>query len=328
MACVIYLSANQYFGQRIDCRDDAGKQKSHYDNYCWMTGSYISHRHFNGTIGKSIISYGVAPDHVPRSEREYQKYYQWVPIFLTIHALIFCVPSYCWKVWERRTMERLIGSLSDEFFLKPEQEGSILNIYNFLLHSHYRVRHRIYALHYLLAELMNLVTVVLNVLLLNFFVEGFWFQFWPVIQMLFQFDYDEWVPATAHLFPRIAKCEYYVVGSSGTIQNVDLLCLLPLNLLNEKIYAGVYLWFLLLLGISVFNVLWELLLLLSRSLRLFIVSAEYREVPGTWWERALDDGRYSQWFLFRKLAKNLSTSIVYSLVDRLHYTDREEYYLK
>lgn len=51
--------------------------------------------------------------YVPEEERDYQKYYQWVSLFLIIETLILCIPAYCWKVWEKRTMDRLIGSLGE-----------------------------------------------------------------------------------------------------------------------------------------------------------------------------------------------------------------------
>lgn len=274
------------------------------------------------------MHYGVSPQHVPENERDYQKYYQWVSIFLMIHALILCVPAYCWKVWERRTMQRLIGTLSDEFFVSPEKEERLQNLFNFFLHSHYRISHRIYALRYLLAELLNLLAVTGNVLLLNLFLRGFWWQFWPAVQVLFSFDYQSWLSASARIFPRLAKCEFFFVGASGGIQSLQSLCLLPLNVLNEKIYAGVYLWFLVLFVVSAVNVAWKLLLLACRPLRMFCVRVEYREVPAYQWEAALDEGSYGQWFLFRRIAGNLSTSVVHTLVDRLCHTAREEYYLK
>lgn len=281
-----------------------------------------------GTIGSHMINYGVAARPVPVEEREYQQYYQWVSIFLMIHAALFLIPAHCWKLWERRTLERLIGALSDDFFVQPGNEAAVQHLYEFFLHSHYRVRHRLYALRYLLAELLNLATVAANVLLLNVFLRGFWFEFWPAVHLLFAFDYPGWLEASARLFPRLAKCEFFFSGPSGGLQDLQSLCLLPLNVLNEKIYAAVYLWFLVLLAISGLNVLWKLLLLASRPLRLLVIRAEYREVPAYQWDGALDGGRYSQWFLFRHIAKNLSTSIVHALADRLCHTTREEYYLK
>lgn len=211
--------------------------------------------------------------------------------------------------------------------MQSAKEENLQNLYNFFLHSHYRIRHRIYAIRYFLAEVLNLITVGVNILLLNVFLSGFWFDFWPAIQILFEFNYDGWLEATAHVFPRVAKCEYFFGGPSGGIQNIDALCLLPLNVLNEKIYTAIYLWLVVLFVISALNIAWKLLLICSCSLRMLIIRAEYREVPSYQWDGALDGGRYSQWFLFRHIAKNLSTSIVHTLADRLCHTAREEYYI-
>lgn len=49
-ACVVFLSANEYFRVRIDCVDSTGKHKQQLDNYCWMMGTYINQKHFNGNI--------------------------------------------------------------------------------------------------------------------------------------------------------------------------------------------------------------------------------------------------------------------------------------
>jgi hypothetical protein len=36
------------------------------------------------------------------------------------------------------------------------------------------------------------------------------------------------------VFPRMAKCIYRKFGASGTIQTHDALCILPINVINEK----------------------------------------------------------------------------------------------
>lgn len=46
--CTLFLSANQYFGAAIDCIESTGKYKSQMDHFCWMTGTFISLKHFNG----------------------------------------------------------------------------------------------------------------------------------------------------------------------------------------------------------------------------------------------------------------------------------------
>ncbi len=37
------------------------------------------------------------------------------------------------------------------------------------------------------------------------------------------------------VFPRLTKCTFYNYGSSGTIQAHDALCVLALNIINEKV---------------------------------------------------------------------------------------------
>lgn len=50
IACTLFLSMNQYFGVTIDCMESTGRYKSQMDHFCWMTGTFISHRHFNGKL--------------------------------------------------------------------------------------------------------------------------------------------------------------------------------------------------------------------------------------------------------------------------------------
>merc|ERR1712126_572443 len=48
------------------------------------------------------------------------------------------------------------------------------------------------------------------------------------------------------VFPRVTKCTFHKYGSSGTIQKHDALCVLGLNIINEKIYITLWFWFVLL----------------------------------------------------------------------------------
>ena len=41
----------------------------------------------------------------------------------------------------------------------------------------------------------------------------------------------------------MTKCTFHKYGFSGVIERHDALCLLPINILNEKIYLVLWLWF-------------------------------------------------------------------------------------
>ena len=37
------------------------------------------------------------------------------------------------------------------------------------------------------------------------------------------------------VFPRVTKCDWHHYGPSGSIQKVDALCVLAVNIINEKV---------------------------------------------------------------------------------------------
>lgn len=43
------------------------------------------------------------------------------------------------------------------------------------------------------------------------------------------------------VFPRVTKCTFHKFGPSGSLQRHDALCILALNILNEKIY--IFMWY-------------------------------------------------------------------------------------
>ena len=49
-----------------------------------------------------------------------------------------------------------------------------------------------------------------------------------------------------YYFPKVAKCTFERFGPTGTIEVFDGLCVLPINIINEKIYIFLWFWFVLL----------------------------------------------------------------------------------
>lgn len=59
------------------------------------------------------------------------------------------------------------------------------------------------------------------------------------------------------IFPKITKCTFYKYGPSGTIESRDAVCVMTLNIVNEKIYTILWFWMLLLGAVSVLAVFWR-----------------------------------------------------------------------
>lgn len=50
-----------------------------------------------------------------------------------------------------------------------------------------------------------------------------------------EMDQEERVDPMIYVFPRMTKCHFHKFGPSGTLERHDAFCLLPLNILNEKV---------------------------------------------------------------------------------------------
>lgn len=83
--------------------------------------------------------------------------------------------------------------------------------------------------------------------------NNFWIEYYPAIRALLRNDMPDFAKQSSILFPSQAKCDYFNFGSSGTIQYIDSLCLLPQNVLNEKIFVFLYFWMIILLVLTLLH---------------------------------------------------------------------------
>lgn len=78
------------------------------------------------------------------------------------------------------------------------------------------------------------------------------------------------------IFPRVTKCTFHKFGASGTIQKLDALCVLALNILNEKIYIFLWFWFILLAVLSGVAMLYSMAVVLLPSTRETILKKRFK----------------------------------------------------
>ena len=71
-------------------------------------------------------------------------------------------------------------------------------------------------------------------------------------------DEEDRVDPVIYIFPRMTKCTFHKFGTSGEVEKHDALCILPLNIVNEKIYIFLWFWLLLLGGLSTLVVAYRL----------------------------------------------------------------------
>ena len=103
------------------------------------------------------------------------------------------------------------------------------------------------------------------------------------------------------------------------MQNFDGLCVLPLNILNEKIYVFFWFYLILLAFMSGLFYIYRLLTLCSQGLRCYIIRMRagnfanddvVRDVVGK-----LNSG---EWFFLSQLGSNLDPLVFKALINELH----------
>jgi len=81
----------------------------------------------------------------------------------------------------------------------------------------------------------------------------------------------------ADLNLKVTKCTFFQYGPSGTVEKKDGLCVLPLNIINEKIYIFIWFW---LIGIAVISglaLIYRLATLVGPQIRVALIAVRVGE---------------------------------------------------
>ncbi|RXG56266.1 Innexin inx1 [Armadillidium vulgare] len=140
--------------------------------------------------------------------------------------------------------------------------------------------HNSYVFKYWFCELLSLVNIIGQLFLVDRFLGGEFMKYGIKVRtrILRSRPGREGRPNDIR-FPRMTKCHFHIFGPSGTIERRDSLCLLPLNMLNEKTFIFIWFWYVILATLLSSLVLYRLILLAMPGLRPRIMYQHNRAVP-------------------------------------------------
>merc|ERR1712071_149453 len=209
---------------------------------------------------------------------KYHKYYQWVCFVLFFQALLFYIPRYLWKTWEAGKMKMLVLDLGCPIIAedtKNERKKLLVDYFASNLHNH-----NFYALRFFICELLNFVNVIGQIYFVDYFLGGEFTTYGRDVIAMTELEPEERVDPMAKVFPKVTKCTFYKFGPSGTTQRIDGLCVLPLNIVNEKIYVFLWFWLIILAVISGLSLVYRLAVILGTQVRFYLCA------PRPVWRRA------------------------------------------
>ncbi|XP_044759900.1 innexin inx2-like [Coccinella septempunctata] len=320
------LTSKEYFGEPISCDTDDQDRKQLIDMFCWIHGTYIINKGRKSDILPGIFNiydstFNDLKNHTKKIMGEltlekndqiiWQKYYQWVCIIFGLQALLFYLPRYIWKHWEGGRMELLVQDLCGPLVPPEWNQATREKLLDYLMNNNNG--HTLYALHYSFCEGLNLVNVVLQIKLMDWFLAG---QF-SLYGLTFA-SVNNLSPMD-RVFPKLAKCMYYRFGPSSTIENRDALCVLPLNILNEKLFLIIWIWFHVLAFITAMFMVYRCLVICIPSLRSYILISHSRHVWCFKVKLMIMKINYGDFFVLDHLGKNLNPVIFCDIINDIHH---------
>ena len=124
-----------------------------------------------------------------------------------------------------------------------------------------------YLLKYAVCELLTLVNLCFQLYLMNWFLGGMFTEYGSMVASISQMDPEDRSDPMNLVFPKVAKCVFNKYGGSGTVEIYDGLCVLPINIFNEKIYVFMWFWFVILFVSTCLSMIYQLALLIWEPLR-------------------------------------------------------------
>jgi len=251
LLCSAFVSAYHYIdsaGSAIQCMHDekVGVPTEIINNYCWIMNTFSLPDHYSGEKNVDFIHHGVGP-HAMEDERIYHSYYQWVPMVLALQAIFFYAPHWLWKQLENNRLKNIIVGLNraladDES--RNKQVGMLADYMRQRMKE--TTEHRAWAGKFFFCEVLNFVNVIGQIYFTDTFLGGEFRRYGSEVLSFVDMDPEDRVDPMSRIFPRMTKCIFHKYGGSGTIQRYDALCVLGMNILNEKIYIFLWFWFIIL----------------------------------------------------------------------------------
>ena len=126
------------------------------------------------------------------------------------------------------------------------------------------------------------------------------------------------------VFPKVTKCTFHKYGPSGTITKHDGLCILALNIINEKIFVFLWFWFVLLAIISALALVYRIVILSVPSLRVRVIM---KKLHGRVDQKIIEDllsspqhswiDQIGDYWVFFLLSKNLPTIALKDVMEQI-----------
>jgi len=240
-------------------------------------------------------------------------WYQWVVFVLFFQAICCYLPHFLWKTWEGGKICMLIQDLHGYSLEGSEDtEKKRKLVVNYFLRT--LRTHNGYSYKFIFCEFLNLFNIFGQMYLMNSFLGGEFSTYGADVVKMSGLDDEQRVDPMAKVFPKVSKCTFNKYGPSGTIVGYDGLCILSINIINEKIYIFLWFWFFALITWTSLFFCFRIVTVLSRRTRYYIFVGRAKSSSRNDINTVMEKLWFGDWFILMQLCKNMNPMIFHDLV--------------
>jgi len=321
----LLVTLSQFFGKPIQCIASKGVSQSIFETYCWIHGTFTIPSQLAGTLGVDFSQPGIGPEVTERMREKghvgFTQYgdeirhawYQWVCFILFIQAVMCYLPHYIWKTCEGGKLSMLIQGLDlpmlDGVDGVKDKRQSVVNYFLRTFRSH-----NSYVYKFLFCEVLNLVNILFQIYLMDFFFGGQFSKYGAQVLSVSETAFESRDDPMNRVFPKVTKCTFHKYGSSGTVEKHDGLCVLAMNIINEKIYIFLWFWFVALSVWTALQVMFRIITVASSQVRWYILTRRVSSVNKSDISTVVKKCYYGDWFLLMQMSKHINPAVFHDIV--------------
>jgi hypothetical protein len=193
-------------------------------------------------------------------------------------ALFFLIPKFIWHTFTRRgglNIRRLVSTVKDKHNADKGVEA-VKNALKYYFDTQNRLNGTIccgcrcpdfylgYTLMYFTVKILYVINTIVQFFLLNAFLS-FNFTTYGAEGLAKLFSSEHWMESPR--FPLVTMCDFMVRRLGSNQHWYAIQCNLPINLFNEKIFLGIWIWLIVLTLLNILSIIsWIIALTKGRRL--------------------------------------------------------------
>merc|ERR1711953_1251509 len=299
--CAVLVSTSEFFGNPIICEN--GNDMVHA--FCWINGAkHVEHSLVEKNEDLTHWGCKLSDENLEGNERD-TLYYQWVPFMLVISAVIFKIPDVIWGLLEGGFMKSFADDSANSVSIHKDEEAKKKLIKSHIsLFGVLKGNNKFYYFKFLFCQILNIALLIANFSMTSAFLDTDFSTYGTDVLEYLTDDNDSKLNPMCKVFPTAVSCSMPTVGTGGGVSKSNHLCILTQNVINEKIYLGLWFWFIFLAAIGSIQMLYELIIIALPVIRLNLTLLTIGSTGSQKITDFFNSCNFADWFFLNQIGKN------------------------